>query len=188
MERNYGGSPSQWSAITIGASNPALTRASIHYNCIASKTLTEPMNNSGGTKTILDGGIFDIGEELYYRNGYVNASEGYIKSGDKKITGSNIHFTDSGKIRLDAGDTAKIEEDNGNGTTTQGFIAGLTNPNDNVNITVVADGTVDEADCTGKTITEEFDFSGYEIGGLVNFGFAITNIPNTVSLAIQSVE
>jgi hypothetical protein len=185
----YSGDENSWNNISINSyKNGSLTNATRHYNHIQSKVLTNILDYSGKTMTLLENGVLDIGGGLYFRNGYVNASNGYIKAGDKKITGENIYFTNEGKIRLGAGYTAKVELDNGDGTTDQGFLAGMENPRDIVTMTLEVSGTANDVDYTGRTIAKDFDFTNYEVLGLVNFGFSVNNIPKPLSLSIQSIE
>ncbi|MBR4720397.1 MAG: leucine-rich repeat domain-containing protein [Clostridia bacterium] len=181
----YGGIKSEWDRISIGLHNAQLTNAFIHCNDISSKQLTNVQDNSGNTLTLLENAVLDIGENLYFRNGYVDASKGYIKTGDRKITGSNIHFTNEGKIRLDDGENAKIVRDNGDGTTDQGFVFGKYNPSGIVKVTLDATGEAGGVDYTGKTVEHEFDFTSSEMYGLINFGFAINNIPKPIKFYVH---
>ena len=49
-------------------------------------------------------------------------------------------------------------------------------------------GEVNEVDYTGRTRTETFDFTNYEISGLANFGFTVKNIPKPLNFTIKSIE
>lgn len=149
--------------------------------------LTKELDYYGNTLTLSENSVLDIGENLYFRNGYVDASNGYIKTGDRKITGSNIYFTDEGKIRVDDGENAKIMRDNGNETTDQGFVFGISNPSGIIKVVLDATGEAGGTDYTGKTVEKEFDFTGLEIYGLTNFGFAINNIPKPIELTVKDV-
>ena len=181
----YGGREEDWNSISIGSYNSYLTSATIHYNHISSKKLNNVQDYDGNKLTILENGILDIGEELYFRSGYVDASKGYIKTGDRKITGSNIYFTSEGKIRLDDGYNAKIERDNGDGTTNQGFIFGKYNPSGIIKVILDVTGEAGGVDYTGKTIEKDFDFTCSEIYGLANFGFEIANIPKPIEFYVH---
>ena len=184
----YGGSEEDWNNISIGDSNEYLTNATIHYNCIFANKLTNIHDNNGKMLTLPQGAILNIGENLNFRNGYVNAENGYVKAGDKKITGDNIYFTNEGKIRMGDGDSAKVERDNGNGTTDQGFVFGILNPTGNIRIILEVTGETSGTDYTGRTITKDFDFSDSAIAGLVNIGFTVNKIPKPLSLEIKNIE
>ena len=180
----YGGSESDWNNISIVSDdNDVLKNATMHYN---KEILSHVQDYEGNKLTIPENGVLDIGENLYFRNGYVDASNGYIKTGDRKITGSNIYFTSEGKIRLDDGENAKIVRDNGNGTTDQGFVFGKYNPSGVIIVTLDAAGTANDTDYTGKTIQKEFNFTGSEIYGLTNFGFAINRIPKPIEFTVRA--
>ena len=182
----YSGTEDDWSKISFGESNYPLQYATKHYNSIFyNKELSELTDYNGANVTLLNGGVLDTGEDLNFRNGYVDATNGYVKAGDKKITGSNIYFNNEGKIRLDSGDTAKVEKDNGDGTTDQGFIVGVFNPKNVITMILEVYGTLTYAD---RTITKEFDFTNSEISGLANFGFTVKNIPKPLYLTIKSVK
>ena len=149
--------------------------------------LTKEIDYYGNTLSLSESDVLDVGENLYFRNGYVDASNGYIKTGDRKITGSNIYFTDEGKIRVGDGENAKIMRDNGNETTDQGFVFGISNPSGIIKVVLDATGEAGGTDYTGKTVEKEFDFTGLEIYGLTNFGFAINNIPKPIELTVKNV-
>jgi len=180
----YSGTETQWNAIEKG-SNYSSFYPTIYFNCIG---VLSAQNYNGSTISLSDDEILVTGENLNFRNGYVNTGNGYVKAGDKKITGSNIHFTESGKMKLDAGETAKIEKDNGDGTTNQGFIAGVYNPTGIIKMTLSVSGTANGTDYTGRTISKDFDFMAYELGGLVNFGFEVKRVPKPLELSVKSVE
>ena len=116
---------------------------------------------------------------------YVDASEGAVVVDERTITGSNIYVTSEGKIRLDDGEHAKISSDNGDGTTNQGFVFGVSNPVGIIEVILEVTGIANEIDYTGKTVTKEFDFTGSEIYGLTNFGFAINNIPKPLEFEVK---
>lgn len=184
----YGGTEEDWNKISIGTYHYPLINATKHYNCIFANKLTAPHNNNGETVTLPEGNILDTGANLNFRNGYVDVANGYVKAGDKKIKGSNIYFNNEGKIRLQDGDTAKIEKDNGNGSTDQGFMAGLFNPTGIIKMVLEVTGTANEVDYTGRTITNDFDFTNSEINGLANFGFTVKNIPKPLELSIKIIN
>lgn len=143
---------------------------------------------SGETLTLDEGDVFKISETTTVNNLHINAADGFVKTSCKTITGEKINFDGNGKMYLDSGYTAKIERDHSETATTQGFMVGLTNPNDTVTIVLEVTGTSNDVDYTGRTITQRFDFSGYEIEGLVNFGVTVCNIPKPLSLTLKSIE
>lgn len=142
---------------------------------------------SGDNSTALelsDDEVLDIGAGLNFKNSSVDVTNGSIVAGEKTITGTVIDFTSQGKMHLAANRNAKVEVDNGDDTTSQGFMVGMTGPNKIVKMTLDIDGGTYD----GHHITRDFDFRGYEIGGLVNFGFTVNNIPSGVNLTLNSVE
>jgi len=62
------------------------------------------------------------------KDSYVNATSKAITVDNRTITGSNVFVTSEGQIRVDAGENAKVARDNGDGTTSQGFVFGYNNP------------------------------------------------------------
>ena len=183
----YGGSEFDWNKISLDSNNNELKNAKKHY--YNTYNVISPHNNDDETIALPNEAVLDIGENLNFRNGYVNTgNSGYIKAGDKKITGSNIHFTESGKMKLDAGETAKIERDNGDGTTDQGFLAGVYNPTGIIRMTLSVNGVANGTDYTGRTISRDFDFTASEISGLANFGFEVKKVPKPLWLVVKSIE
>lgn len=119
------------------------------------------------------------------KDSYVNATSKAITVDNRTITGSNVFVTSGGQIRVDAGENAKIARDNGDGTTSQGFIFGAANPSGIINVVFEFEGTANDTNYTGKTVTKQFDFTGSEIS-LANFGYAIVNIPKPLVVTVKA--
>lgn len=183
----YYGTPAQWKSIAIDPTNTNLLNAKIYY-IYDLYEFESPQDNNGETVTLPLTAVLDTGENLNFRNGYVNTGNGYVRAGYKKITGDNVYFNDEGKIRMQDGDNAKVEKDNGDGTTDQGFIVGVFDPTGIIRMILEVSGEVNEVDYTGRTITKDFDFTGSEIYGLVNFGFEVKRLPKPLELTIQRIE
>ena len=150
--------------------------------------LTEPVENNGETITLPAGTVLDTGDELNFRNGYVNATNGYIKTGDRIIKGSSIYLNNEGKMRLQDGNNATVERDNGDGTYDKGFMVGMVNPGSMVNMNLFASGNAYGKDLTDEPIVVTIDFTSLEIAGLANFGYTVLNVPDTVTVVLHSVE
>ena len=143
---------------------------------------------TGETVTLDTGDVLDVSENLNFRSGTVDATNGSIKAGEKTITGGVVGFTESGKITLGAGNTAKIAVDNGDGTTSQGFMTGENAPSGKKTWTFRILGSVpgDPTDYDGNTFTVDIDFTNSEITGLANYGVSIFNIPKPLELRLET--
>ena len=143
----------------------------------------------GGTKTEVIPRVKVVLEENTdieeVKDSYVNATAKAITVDDRTITGSNVFVTSAGQIRVDAGENAKVARDNGDETTSQGFIFGVANPSGVINVVFEFEGTAKGTDYTGKTVTRAFDFTGSEIS-LANFGYAIVNIPKPLVVTVKA--
>jgi len=81
----YEGSPLEWSRVLIEDGNYALTEANIVYMAVYPDILTEPYDFGGKTLKLPIGGVLHIGEDLNFRNGYIESENACIFSGDKQI-------------------------------------------------------------------------------------------------------
>ncbi|MBR0277418.1 MAG: hypothetical protein IJQ50_03020 [Clostridia bacterium] len=120
------------------------------------------------------------------KDSYVDATSKAITVDNRTITGSNVFVTSEGQIRVDDGENAKIARDNGDGTTSQGFVFGYDNPTGKQTVVFEFEGTANDINYTGKTVTRQFDFTGSEIYGLANVGFAIVNIPKPLVVTVKA--
>lgn len=143
----------------------------------------------GGTKTEVIPRVKVVLEENTdieeVKDSYVNATAKAITVDDRTITGGNVFITSGGQIRVDDGENAKVTRDNGDETTSQGFIFGAANPSGIITVVFEFEGTAKGTDYTGKTVTKQFDFTGSEIS-LANFGYAIVNIPKPLVVTVKA--